>query len=163
MGTALSSLPAAARVLAKPLDGHLNVMIHKSGWVEVILLKSNGCFDCQSTLCPESPATSQLKMAGNSRLALSLPVSNDKTRQNSTEIHSFNKKKKKLTAVYSAQEPGFKLSHLVVQDLVPATMLTTITQSFREHSQIIQHRLRSLPPCCDHDLQPKTHSPGWLL
>lgn len=94
MGSALSSLPAATRVLAKPLDEHLNVMIHKSGSVEFILLKSNVCFDCQSTLCLGSLVTSQLKMAGNSRLALSLPVSGDKTRQNSTEIHSKKKKKK---------------------------------------------------------------------
>lgn len=159
MESALSSLPAAARVLAKPLDGHLNVMIHKSSSVEFILLKSNVCFDCQSTLCPGSPATSQLKMTGNSSLALSLPVSGDKKRKNSTEIHSL----KKLPCGLLCPRTWLQVVPLGGARLGSSHHAHPPPSPSGNTSQIIQLRLRSLPPCCERDLQPKTHSPGWLL
>lgn len=87
-------------------------------------------------------------------LALSLSLGqSDDTRQNSTRlIH------KNCTAVYSAQEPGFEVPHLVVQGLAPGIKLTTNTQSFGEHKpgRLAQ---TSEPP----SLQPRsTHSLGWL-
>lgn len=86
-------------------------------------------------------------------LTLSLSLCRgDNTRQSPTRlIH------KNCTAVYSAQEPGFEVPHLVVQGLASTSKLTTITRSFREHRPGHLAQTSEAP-----SLQPRIHSLGWL-
>lgn len=139
------------RCWQKPFGVHLDVMVYKAISAGFILLKSNDCFACQSIPCPGSSATSRLKAEGKRQEhadPVPIPVSGDDTRHNSTRFIYKN-----CTAVYSTQEPGFVVPHLVVQGVVPATKLTTITHRPGRSAQT------SKPP----SLQPRAHSLGWLL